>query len=253
MLAPERGLGGELRGAAHFFLPALVIAHLHGGRERGRTALARGGIYCRKLVEENVAGPAVADEVVGGENEGVAFGGELDELDRQERAAGGIESAEALGGAEGREALVALGFRQGGEVDEGNIECERGGDRERFARGIKCRAERIVVGNDLPDAVAQCVEVEIAVEVERPGFVAGGVGGGALLGEEPDSRCDSVRGMRSSGGGIAGIEGAAVGDSGTGAWPWARWAARDLREPRSRSNWRTVTFTRNLREMARAI
>ena len=181
---PEIRLGHELRCGVRFRLPFCVVAHLHRPGKRMVAAFAGGRVNFRQFVQEDVARPAVAREMMRVENKRVLRRGEFHQLQREHRAAQKVERAQTFRGAQRGEFFRACFFIERGEIGERDINREGRRDSERFARRIERAAQRVVPDCDFLNRAAQRRDIKFAVEPQRPGFVARGVCGRAALREQ---------------------------------------------------------------------
>ncbi len=159
--APERGLGR--RRALHGRpVPAREIRVLDGEGRRLRAAI--GG---PEFGEQHADRPAVADEVVEGQDEAVIVGGQAQEPGAQERRHGEVERRGGLRGLARGDPDLAGARIEAGEVVDGHVEGDRLGDpglRKAVLAGRIAGPQHGVPGDDPAQGRGEPVGIQRASE-----------------------------------------------------------------------------------------
>ncbi len=167
-------------------LPGRVVGVLH--RQPGKVrlpAVVMGGVARGELVQEHPHRPAVADDVVHGDQQHVVVGRQPDQAAADQRAPLQVEGRARLLG----QRTVELGLRVGpaGEVGFGQVEPARLHRRDTLlGNAVHLReggAQRLVAGHDPVQRAHQRIPVQLAPQPQAHGNVVRGAEVAELLHE----------------------------------------------------------------------
>ena len=169
---PVRQLSLALAFGQPLALPAAVVGVLQGQRRQLQgLALGGSGVQARELVDQDIQRPTVSNDVVQRHQQLVLFIAQAHQGNPKQRAFFQVERAARLVFANLLRTGFALGVGQVTEVDDRQFEIRRSLDTlERLAVALaEARAQGFVTLDQLLEAVAQCVFIQLAAQVQGAG------------------------------------------------------------------------------------